>query len=73
MNERGWINWPDYQPRLFKNIPDIHWKLPVHETITNYKTASFFPEAEEYCLYHPKNIQRQEKQNELYEILDNER
>jgi len=69
MNERGWINWPDYQPRIFKNLPDISWKLPVHETITNYKTASFFPEAEEYCLYHPKTITRQEKQNEFYSTL----
>ena len=69
MNEKGWVNWPDYQPRIFKNIPEITWKLPVHETITNYKTASFFPEAEEYCLYHPKTITRQQKQNEFYSTL----
>ena len=72
MDEKGWINWPDYQPRIFKNIPDITWKLPVHETITNYKTASFFPEAEEYCLYHPKSISKQENQNTFYETLDND-
>ena len=69
MDEKGWVNWPDYQPRIFKNIPDITWKLPVHETITNYKTASFFPEAEEYCLYHPKTIHTQERQNEFYSTL----
>ena len=72
MSEKGWINWPDYQPRLFKNSPDITWELPVHETITNYKTASFFPASEEYCLYHPKGVQRQEKQNALYEAIHNE-
>jgi len=26
LNERGWINWPDNQPRIFKNNKDIKWE-----------------------------------------------
>ena len=25
VNEEGWINWPDYQFRIMKNKPQIHW------------------------------------------------
>ena len=24
-NDRGWINFPDYQMRIYKNDPDIYW------------------------------------------------
>ena len=27
LNERGWINWPDNQPRIFKNNKNIKWEL----------------------------------------------
>mgnify|MGYP003132893515 FL=1 len=73
VNEQGWVNWPDWQPRLFKNLPEIEWDLPVHETIINFKTAAFFPESEEYCLYHAKSITKQESQNKFYSLLDHKR
>ena len=69
VNERGWVNWPDYQTRIYKNTDEIQWMNKVHERITGYDTFSNFPAEEHFCLYHPKQIERQEKQNEFYETI----
>jgi len=66
VNEKGWVNWPDYQGRIWKNRPNIFWINEVHEVLSGYKEHSFFPAEEEFCFYHPKDIDRQEKQNEFY-------
>ena len=71
VNEKGWVNFPDYQGRIYKNDESVHWENPVHEIITGAKKVSHFPPQEEFCLYHPKDIERQEKQNELYENISN--
>ncbi len=63
------INFPDYQFRIYKNLPHIFWKNKVHEILTGYKNYSFFPEMEEYCLAHHKTIERQERQNTFYQTL----
>ena len=39
--------------------------------IKGAKKVSHFPPQEEFCLYHPKNIKRQERQNKLYENISN--
>ena len=69
VNDKGWVNWPDYQWRIWKNVPDIKWINKVHEKLEGYKTFAPLPELEEYSLAHPKTIERQEKQNEYYETL----
>jgi len=69
VNENGWVNFPDYQTRIYKNTPDVTWMNKVHERITGYDTFSNFPAEEQWCLYHPKQIDRQEKQNEFYETI----
>ena len=66
VTEKGWVNFPDYQGRIYKNDKSIYWENPVHEVIKGAKKVSHFPPQEEFCLYHPKDINRQEKQNELY-------
>ena len=68
-NEKGWIQWPDHQWRIYKNIPEIKWINKVHEILDGYKTYSSLPEMEEYALYHPKTIEKQEKQNNFYSKL----
>lgn len=65
----GWINYPDYQWRIYKNSPDIKWKNKVHEVIEGYKTMAQLPAYEDLSLYHPKTIERQEKQNNYYNTL----
>lgn len=66
VDDKGWVNWPDYQWRLWKNKPEIKWKNKVHEILDGYKTYAVLPANETLSLYHPKTIDRQEKQNNLY-------
>ena len=69
VNEKGWVNFPDYQGRVWRNRPNIMWKNPVHEVLTGYKEHTYLPQEEEFCFYHPKTIGRQEKQNEFYSTI----
>ena len=69
VNEKQWVNWPDYQWRIYKNTPEITWKNKVHEVLDGYKTMSLLPREEEFALYHPKTIAKQEKQNNYYDTL----
>ena len=69
VNEKGWVNWPDYQGRIWRNRPNIMWKNKVHEVLIGYKEHTFLPAEEEFCFYHPKDIDRQEKQNEFYDKI----
>jgi hypothetical protein len=69
VNEKGWVNFPDYQWRIYKNSPEIKWENKVHEVLTGYKTVSHLPTEKEFCLIHDKTIERQEKQNNLYNNL----
>lgn len=66
VDEKGWVNFPDYQTRLYRRTSEIEWNGKVHERIVGYNTLSVLPSEEDYCLYHHKQIERQEKQNEFY-------
>jgi hypothetical protein len=70
VDDKGWVNYPDYQWRIWKNKPEIRWKNKVHEVLEGFKTYAPLPSKEELSLYHPKNIKRQEKQNNYYATLD---
>ena len=69
VNERGWVNWPDNQWRIWKKKDEIKWRNKVHEVLEGYKTYAALPPMEELALYHPKTIDRQVKQNEYYNTL----
>ena len=69
VNEKGWVNWPDYQTRIIQNSPKIKWQNKVHEQIIGISTQGALPMEEEWCLYHPKNIKKQEMQNNFYNSL----
>ena len=69
VNNKGWVNYPDYQYRIWKNKPEIKWKNKVHEVLAGHKNFTSLPSQEELSLYHPKTIERQEKQNEYYNTL----
>lgn len=67
INEKGWVNWPDTQRRIYKNDPKIQWKgHQVHGLISGYDTYAALPKEEEYCIIHNKTAQRQEDQNMRY-------
>ena len=67
--EQGWINFPDYQARIFRNADHIKWIKPVHEVIDGAQTYSHLPPHEELTLKHEKDIKRQEMQNKLYDDI----
>ena len=69
VNEKGWVNWPDYQTRIIQNSQKIKWQNKVHEQIVGISTKGALPMEEEWCLYHPKNIKKQEIQNNFYDSL----
>ena len=69
VNEKGWVNFPDYQTRIFKNSDKIGWSGKVHERIVGFESYTNFPVDEIYCIRHPKTIDRQERQNNYYDTL----
>ena len=69
VNDEGWVNWPDYQWRIWKNNPEVQWVNKVHERLDGFKMYTAMPDVEYFALYHPKTIERQEKQNQLYDNL----
>jgi len=69
VNENGWVNFPDYQTRLYRRTSEIQWQGKVHERIVGYNTLSVLPQEEQYSLYHHKQIERQEKQNAYYDTI----
>jgi hypothetical protein len=69
VNSEGWINWPDFQWRVYRNTPEIKWINKVHERLEGFKAYTTLPMEEDYSLYHPKTIQRQERQNNYYDTL----
>ena len=66
VNEKSWVNYPDYQARVFRRDSEIRWERPLHELIIGCKTYAHLPPHEELSLYHPKTIKKQEKQNMFY-------
>jgi hypothetical protein len=69
VDEKGWVNFPDYQWRIWKNKPEIKWINKVHERLDGFKTYVTLPPQEEFSLYHPKDIERQKKQNKYYDEI----
>jgi len=69
VDEKGWVNWPDYQTRIIQNSTKIKWQNKVHEQIVGISSKGALPMEEEWCLYHPKNIIKQEHQNNFYDSL----
>ena len=69
VDEKGWVNFPDYQTRILQNSPKINWASKVHEVLTGHNSYVMLPAEEGYSLYHPKGIERQERQNNFYSAL----
>ena len=69
VDAKGWVNFPDDQTRILQNSPKINWASKVHEVLTGHNSYIMLPAEEEYCLYHPKGIERQERQNNFYSAL----
>jgi hypothetical protein len=69
INDKGWINFPDYQWRIYRNHSSIFWVNKVHERLEGFSSITRLPEEEEYTLLHNKSIEKQRSQNEFYYLL----
>lgn len=69
INSEGWINWPDYQNRIILNNSEIKWVNKVHEKIAGYRKSVVLPKDKRWCLFHFKEIIKQEQQNNYYDSL----
>lgn len=69
INEFGWVNWPDYQPRLYKNNSSISWVGDVHEHIHGFNKPAYIPQEPSLALIHAKDITKQRLQNALYDRI----
>jgi glycosyltransferase involved in cell wall biosynthesis len=67
--QNGRVNFPDYQWRIWINKKNIKWINKVHERLDGFGLYCNLPLLDELCLYHPKDIIRQEKQNQYYNTL----
>ena len=70
INQKQWVNWPDYQFRIFKNQFNIKWVNEIHEQIVGAQTGIKLPASPEYALIHEKTIDKQEKQNAFYDSIN---
>ncbi len=70
VNEKQYVNFPDYQNRIFKLGKNIRWQNKIHEILVNFKRVKKMPSKnEDYCLVHIKSIDRQRRQNAFYDSL----
>jgi len=70
VNEKGWVNFPDWQMRLYRNCEWVKWDGLLHSKIEGHKTFVFLPTEELFCILHPKQLERQVAQNNLYDKIE---
>jgi hypothetical protein len=66
LNEFGWINWPDYQARIYKNNKSIQWTGVVHEHLSGQKNYATISSDPKLAIIHNKHILKQRVQNLFY-------
>jgi hypothetical protein len=60
VNEVDWINWPDYQGRIFKNDSSIKYGNELHENIVGATKPIAFQTDPGLALWHIKSIDKQD-------------
>lgn len=71
INEMGWEGFPDFQSRFVSTKGDVKWRNKVHEVLSgaNNQARLLTDPIEHFCILHVKDIQKQEKQNDLYDTI----
>lgn len=59
-NELGWINWPDYQMRIFKKCAHIKWTNEMHTKLTGSDKVVMLKADPTIALWHIKSIEKEE-------------
>ena len=65
----GMINFPDYQSRLYRNLPHIRYERRLHEKVEGFKSYVFIPPQKDYAIIHEKTIEKQRETNVNYNKL----
>ncbi len=75
VNQWGWrysdgmINFPDYQSRIYRNLPHIRYQRRLHENVEGFKSYTFVPPQKDYAIIHEKTIEKQRQTNVNYNKL----
>jgi|TARA_B110000240_G_scaffold196463_1_gene248704 glycosyltransferase involved in cell wall biosynthesis len=72
VNEMDWINWPDYQSRVFKNDSKIFYENALHERVVGAVSPVFLKADPRIAIWHIKSIEKQDNRWEdgKYNIPD---
>lgn len=71
VTDKGWVNWPDAQKRIYRNNPKIQWTgHQVHGMVSGYGAYAELPMEESFCIIHNKQAMRQEEQNNRYAKIE---
>lgn len=60
VNEVGWINWPDFQMRIYKKCDYIKWSDEVHTKLIGSDKVVAVQTDPRLALWHIKSIEKQE-------------
>jgi len=60
MNEVGWINWPDYQSRIYKKCENVKWSNQMHIKLEGSDKVTYLKPMPSLALWHIKSIEKQE-------------
>jgi glycosyltransferase involved in cell wall biosynthesis len=55
LNDKGWLNFPDFQIKLYRNAPHLKFRYIVHEILLGINKLYRFPAEEKYALIHHKS------------------
>tara|TARA_B100001093_G_scaffold135533_3_gene128035 strand:- start:10050 stop:10661 length:612 start_codon:yes stop_codon:yes gene_type:complete len=71
IDDMGWEGFPDFQSRFASTKGHIRWQNKVHEVLAggNDQGKLYLNPIENFCILHVKDIQKQEKQNDLYDTI----
>lgn len=73
VNEKGWINFPDVQDRLFKHGKGIKFnEIPHGRLINEGKKYSLLPPEELYSIIHIKSFEKQTSDNSWHDNKERE-
>ena len=68
-NEVGFINWPDFQGRIYANAPHIKWESNLHERIAGAKKVVNVSPEPNLAIWHVKSVEKCRQQKDYYDKL----
>jgi|TARA_B110000503_G_C7084563_1_gene386682 hypothetical protein len=60
INEFGWINWPDFQTRIFKKCDHIKWTDEMHAKLYGTNKVVAIKAEPKLAMWHIKSIEKEE-------------